>query len=263
MNIISKYRDYYDAVGHMYGSYNEGNTFVRHCYIKEESRLSDGPALTHPNIGTSLNINFGTLGFCGKLYKCIRFTTVKKHMQQWGTSFSIEHETILWSAEQALDYITNLALSDDDTKELNRVLSKRFYLKGHFNYMHGNPLDIKRPLEYYFKDPTVKNSDELFKESPIFWRGFASFDNIKQSSPIYMPSECMNPYLAGIHFGRIKSSEQAYQELEMWLGRKDQEYSDPNAGISDEHLAAGKGYNCMSFKKRGPKSSCSSKRNTK
>lgn len=270
MKYKGKGSDYYDAVGYTYGSYNQPPFLDRdpiflswgscNSVIEPESFSPPSVLPTRGFEKKMLKFNFGTVGFCGKIYKHIRIQHLKeKIISQFGTkAYDINEEIYFYSAKDFLEYIELLELN---YKEMSELTTDIIRTQGRSYWLTSEK--FKTIVEQYYNNKdteTVKQFKKEFDSVPYWFYGYDNFSQYHSRSPMAHSQYTLMPNLKVLGFNQVVSPEQAYQELEMYLGRDNQEYSDPNSGISDKHLAAGKGFDCMSFKKRGRNSSCKTKR---
>ena len=256
MNIKSKFKDYYDHVGHIYGSHNEGHVYLRtteFCPLGNEPGPVLAPEPT-PNVDTK-HVSTGILYFCGKYYPVIRIIEMEECRRSYLTGWRDTYTRYFWDTLDMEDYLEHNLI--ENVQDFNLLIN----FNHRYEFRHRSTLATTRWFFNLGQDTLERKFLEKIgptwvdKQQPIGWAGFTSVDK-KVSEPTFLYNRCVNPCLAEISFIKRLSAEQAYQELEMFLGQRDQENADPNSGIDDKYIKAGKGYDCMSFRKRGPNSSC-------
>jgi len=265
-----KTSDYYDAVGYLYGSYNNPPILERdpmdagsYDFYYDESSV-EAPyrqPITCPDIGFKkrmLSFDFGTVGFCGKIYNHVRVRQLRSKSSNSinSSKYEVAEEYYFYTIEDFLEHVELLELKHRELKDL----AARFH--GQLGGLGWHTVDkLEKVVKNYFERVKIPEKYAYeFSSVPYWFYGYNNHDVISHKSPLAHGAATLMPNLKQLEFDQVMPAEQAYQELEMYLARDNQEESDPNSGIADEYIAAGKGFDCMSFKTRGPNSSCPTKR---
>lgn len=254
-----KGKDYYDSIGYMYGSYNEPPYIDRTPVFEKEPRgfmpYSYSILPSEEFTKEQLRFKSGVVGFCGKIYPHIRVNQlIEKSINRFEKKYEIKDQIYFYEYDDFMMYLEELKLTDRQKRIVRRLIE----------YRPGESFEdsYRKYFERSGQDAQILFQKE-FTKAPYWFKGYSNFDVMHVGSPNAHSAYTLMPNLKQLGFGKILAAEQAYQELEMWLGLDHQEDDDPNAGIEDKYLAAGKGFDCMSFKKRGPKSLCKTKRTVK
>ena len=237
MKIISKFKDYYDA-GLSYGI-DEKLVLVRKTEnIKKkynDSEYFHADELVHSKKGHFI-FKKGNIYFCGKKYPHIKVSTFTEEKSMW-SKYALGKEDYFYDKE---DFINFLNESEIDKKEVGTKL-------GTFRGSHESFWDT------YFGATDAMSAFEG-KKVPYFYKGsYSSWDIVKEGSDRYHTAESYMPVLKTFKFSKAVDPFLAFQEISMFLGALNTEESNPNSNISDKDLLKGKGFDCMSFKKRGIK----------
>ncbi len=247
MRILGKGKDYYDS-GCIY--YDDELLFLRERFFfdKQQHPISSTPA---PDAG-NYKISCGVIGFCDKYHPNIRVVEFEKIINIDGhqTGWKIKKQNFYYNAEEVHQLVLSLpkVFSDLLLSKLRRKLKMNFD-KSIFGF------DLNKATIEFFKTTNYNLFDQHFEDAPYFAIGYSSFDSdAKFDDPRWHSEATGLPILTEFKFQKVMPPMQAYQEISMFLGRKNTEQGDPNAGIQDKYLAAGKGFDCKSFRTRAPKS---------
>ena len=260
MKVIGKAKDYYDGFLSWYSD-TDNNVFDRDkIFLEKENRPKKNTSRfkieskDKYNLGRTqqpthgdFSIDLGRIGFCDRIYPVIRINTFKKKDGSFGSTPLISQD-YFYSSEEINLWSENL--SQSDLKDFN-IMIRKFCSRV---YSEDWNASIATKLNTFFlATKSTKLDLSLFEEYPYFVMGLPSFDNMNIQDPRWNSDFTALPVLKEFHFSEVVSPEQAFQEISMFLGRRHEENIDPNSGIEDKYLAAGKGFDCNSFRKRATK----------
>jgi hypothetical protein len=226
MRILSSFKDYYDCI-QKYGEYSEP-LYNRENQVfttfdptfRTNSSYNDGKPFFRWPIKKDGNLNWlggetctlnnyqWLVGFAGKLYPLIRYSSV---------GLAVNCYTI--------------AEVDFAIEEYGDKKEKKDYNSGYTGLWCGF---TRKNCERFFDTHSKLDVPAFFEEYPIFVaaRGEIVF----------------NAYLSNIEFYKVLDAYTAFQELEMWFGKKAfPEKTIP--AVSDKDMAAAKGFDKFSFRK--------------
>ena len=244
MNILSKFKDYYDYLN---DPQDKAHTFVRYipsdtskefqdmtAFIMKHSTFKDLPHefyISNDKFTSSLKVNI--FYFCGLLYPYFVMSHAKLEP---GNIHKQTHYHFLFDADAAIDLYKAASAWDTNSKTpkdvINNVSSQRFF--------QNHRLET---LKCFFKD---LYSHFKFLES--FSKRFKVPYFVMSPIPQYL---LINPKLSEIDFYKLMPPEQAYQMIEMYLFNTLMvETIKPVPVGNDKVIAASKGFTSKySFRK--------------
>ena len=254
MRIISKHKDYYDSV-QMYSG-DDPNVYVR---MEREENVSDiNISNTNKDIIerilrispsksqiTPFTIDTLVVGFCGKIYPCLKLTYQNTNHRPHEDYERIEY---IYDVEHYRKFVDSLK---------NKKYSKHYYTKeGKRQHLPWRERIWTSDRDYSVREffEKVKVDDrlgDLFFEfkSPIFLFQNDTIENRRLFGNSSRYKFTVNPSLSKLMFQSVAGVYQAYQEIEMYyfgvLGCTEKDLVE----VSDISMRDKKGFDKMSFKK--------------
>lgn len=241
MRIISSFKDYYDYLS---DPKDNDHIFLRHkrdytCTTAivdavVRNKIADGffrssPFMFCPIVGESAEIKYGVFFFCGNIYPyCEVIYTLHGH-KNVNTFFDIQ---------VGFDCYFGLPVFSPLVTDTRTLLQEKFFTKSsQLRYSERIVNSFKRLND---KKEALNNISMFFK-LPYF---IVLFDSTVIDCPI----------LSEISFQNIMSSEQAYQNIDMYLSNSlfNNELTRIPVG-DDKTLAKSKGFDKYSFRKESTK----------
>ena len=243
MNIISKFKDYYDYLN---DPQDKAHTFVRviphntskefqdmTAFILKHSTFKDLPFefyISNDIFTASLTVNI--FYFCGLLYPYF----VMSHQKDEPGNINNLHYHFLFDVDSAIDLYKAADAWDTNSKTPKSVI----------NYISSQRFSQNHQLEtvkHFFKDLYLH-----FKFLESFSKRFKVPYFVMSSVPRYL---LINPKLSEIDFPKLMPPEQAYQMIEMYLFNTIMvETTKPVPVGNDKVIAASKGFTSKySFRK--------------
>lgn len=232
MRIISKYTDYYDCI--QYHGADDEDMWLRK---KEEHwNLPEfGDKLDYPY--SERTCDFAIIGFCGKLYPVVRTSIPSSYFFRENKASYIANHRYFYDQESLEVYYKNLK-DCDEKKDLDgyveKAVKRKFYK---WSYSHKT---VKDHFEYSGKDFSeffIKYNIPIFtvRRSYLGRSTHGLLITFNDELDMYGFQQIMDPYTA-------------YQELSMYIGGVLRRPENPVIDISDEDMAACKGFNEWSFR---------------
>ena len=243
MNILSKFKDYYDYLN---DPQDKAHTFVRHIpsdtskefqdmttFILKQSTIKDLPHefyISNDKFTASLTVNI--FYFCGLLYPYFVMSHAK--IEPGNTNNTNYH--FLFDVDSAIDLYKAADAWDTNSKTPKSVIS---YISSQ-RFLQNHQLEN---VKHFFKD---LYSHFKFLES--FSKRFKVPYFVMSPIPRYL---LINPKLSEIDFPKLMPPEQAYQMIEMYLFNTLMiETTKPVPVGDDKVIAASKGFTSKySFRK--------------
>lgn len=211
MRIISKFKDYYDC-GLSYGM-DEHTKYIRETKIIEYF----GGLNQWGNNYKELSSEFDIIGFCGKLYPFIRFHMYKNEFGDYNS------KTDTYFGESAKN--NHIIKCWDNSEIIPFSKEQKWLFNRHIN--EYEELENNSKLKSIF----------LEKRVPVF--------HINRKYTL-----TLNPCLKDLGFFKIKSSVEAFQEIEMYLSNILLENKEVKVPVgSDNDIRDSKGFDKFSFRK--------------
>lgn len=224
MRIISDTHDYYDSVQ----KFGQDDQLIYHR--KEKVVYFPGYSsgfYTRPNYHVSFAPSLYIIGFCGKIYPVVRIDATGSFL----TPRRKYHESVkafCYNVEE----IDKFVEANYNEKQIAGYYSKG-QKDGNYWIYGVRRFDFVKLFDKY-----KTNRDYKFDESPIFITRYR-----KNETEI-----TYNGILKDFEFYRIFDPYSAFQELQMYLSNIAQP-NRPIPAVSDEDMAAAKGFDKFSFRK--------------
>lgn len=167
------------------------------------------------------------VGFCGELHLGFHLHYFDNFKTRDACVYDIEHfEGFLRDTDPRLLSVFNKTVKT----------RKRFFGKDRIEFERG---DVERAFAH-FKKPNSTLFQKL--KAPVFW--------VTQDNGYLRPNRVINPCLKKIEFQQVKPPQVAYQELSMFISGVLGTPERPMVKISDVDMAAKKGFDKWSFRKK-------------
>lgn len=268
MRIISKYQDYYDsALG--YG-HDEHTVYVRSKYrtvpenptplIEYMFKVMDGYEIKDTNRkGIDFTIDYGILGFCGKLYPFIEVNWTQGLYNVSDTP--IKGSRVLYSEEDIVKFVHSKTFRDlVGGKKQQQYLTTVPYDKLTWANRRYSLVHMVRELKKIQAQLNIKSDSDVLDifyqiNAPSFTVRVADQEVPTHIRSVYYRrkseiSMMINPELKQVEFVRIMDPFTTFQEIDMFISGVLSSCEDGNIQIDDEHMLKAKGFYDMSFKKR-------------
>lgn len=260
MKIVSKFQDYYDC-----GQFLGGDKRLVYTRFtsKDDEKINAGlwpdgvykPTETAKDIDyefkkvDKMEFELKYVSFCGVVYPYVTltitspFNPMDKFMNRTKSSTvynmrEFEHDLRKYVGIKEYKSFIAWSLREDDKRwsESNYTWIKNFLKAKNGARILGNNL---QKIHYEQKCPIFKIETKL------------DIDNGRRYNMLIT----INPVLEEIGFYRIEDAYSAYQEIEMFMGGVVAQKENEVVQIEDKYIAAGKGYDCYSFRKEPTKKS--------
>ena len=229
MRIISKFHDYYDTIQ----SYGLDDRFI-HASLQDDSdtlksikrNLYNQLVLDSDEINIlytrmlSLSAESYLIGFCGKIYPCIKL--IKEKGQYYDDK---EEITFAYNTDEIITFLKNKKLKEKLKDFENNGRWSRFSVIASDNFFKFSNLASK--LEHLFVDNRI----------PIFVINLNTLEFIQDDQ------------LIQYHFYKMFDAFSAFQEISMYLGGVLGLENPKMVDISNDKMRDKKGFNDISFKK--------------
>ncbi len=246
MKIFSKFQDYYDSAAaygvddhikwvrnvdeHLVteGTWNGDRILIPGTLVETDLFRSVPKVANYNYQRRDLESNWIHIGFCGKIYSTVR-------LRWYENGWTNEQVRYCYTADEIYD-----ALSYCDEKVADMFFESK---TKEYDWL-GKPFTFRSADTWFKQWQGYEGYQDLFFNAnvPIFSMDIAS----RMRSPIVMFT---NPELKQYHFAKMVDPFTAYQEIEMFLGGVLGSGNPPMVEIDDKHIAEGKGFDKMSFRK--------------
>lgn len=235
MRIISKKQDYYDCIQNVGGFdksiiYERKPKKIKYSIAEHIDEYLENQGLFKSHIFGSWDINTYIIGFCGQLYKVMKF----KHLTTDQTYFVYNYDELISTIKK----INNKELNDYFYKSQQNFMRKRRYLFSTFNEKGMRNFFDSKPLEKF-------NHIFIDYKTPVFV--------IKHPSRTRDVNLYTNPILKNYGFYKIKVAYEAFQDIEWYISGVLRLNEKETVDISDKDMLYKKGFNDKSFKKESTK----------
>jgi len=237
MRIISKFKDYYDGV-QSYGQdssliYNRVRTVIP--VKKDEAPMKD---LFRFIDSTDYQVKKGIvrasqyfIGFCGKIYPCVRFTTISDNLFTTKVTFCFDAESV------------NITM--EDLKLFKTIKEASTYRRIHWGYEASKS---EQSLTEFFALAGEQHRKFIIDNKYLVFV-FRECNN--KSGRGYSREIVLNPKLAVYGLVKLIDPYSTFQELSMFLGGVLCNEAAPMIQIEDKYRIEGRGFDKWSFKNRG------------
>lgn len=246
MKIISKFQDYYDSAGLMYGVdtnlfYERKTEDVDYSLLSNSQRnlLNDyiDNLPYHSGWKNNFSLESGVIGFCGKLYPIYQYI-----------NNSINYKTY--------DYFTNFSKFANSHKNLPKSM---FKVRDNKTISYSSRWFVTKPEAWAFELAEQKYAglvaEDIFYNlnTPIFlkWRKKSQNRWVNKS---YSASITLSPYLKILDFQHYFEPLAAFQEVSMYVAALANKNENINYTVGDDKtIAESKGHSVKeSFRQSAP-----------